>query len=60
MSNYPKVIQLFNSQGRMVSQLLNETRDAGYYTLPLTIKTRGSYYLDFRAGDFHKTIKISP
>jgi hypothetical protein len=54
------VIQLFNSQGRMVSQLLNETRDAGYYSLSLTLETRGSYYLDYRAGDIHRTIPIQP
>jgi hypothetical protein len=52
------VIQLFNSQGRMVSQLLDETRDTGYYNVSLSIEAKGSYFLDFRAGDFHKTMKI--
>jgi hypothetical protein len=55
------VIRLFSIRGRMVSQLLNETRDAGYYTVPLSFGLRGSHYLlDFRAGDFHKTMKIHP
>ncbi len=53
------VIQLFNTKGRMVSQLLDDTRDAGVYTLPLSASLKGSYYLlDFRAGDMHKTMKI--
>jgi 5-hydroxyisourate hydrolase-like protein (transthyretin family) len=53
------VIQMFNSQGRVISQLLDETRDAGYYTLPLSSEAQGAYYLDFRAGDFHRTMKIA-
>jgi hypothetical protein len=44
----------------MASQLLDETRDAGYYNLPLSREAKGSYFLDFRAGDFHKTIPIHP
>lgn len=51
-------IRIFNSQGRMISQLLDETRDAGYYSVPLSGKAHGSYYLDFRAGDFHSTMRI--
>lgn len=53
-------IQLFNSQGRRISQLLNEYRDAGSYVLPLTNIPQGAYYLDFRAGDFHKTLTVQP
>jgi hypothetical protein len=52
------VIQLFNSKGQMISQLLNETREAGYYIIPLSSEAKGSYFLDFRAGDFHRTMKI--
>jgi hypothetical protein len=54
------IIQLFNSQGQIVSQLFNGIYEAGYYTVPLFSKARGSYYLDFQAGDFHKTTKINP
>lgn len=54
-------IQIFNTQGRMVSQLLDETRDAGYYTVQLPAGLQGSYnVLDFRAGKFYKTMKIRP
>lgn len=52
-------IKLFNSQGRMVSKLLDESRDAGSYILPLSGGLGDAYYLlDFRAGDYHKTVKI--
>jgi transposase-like protein len=55
------VIKLFSTQGRMVSQLLNETRDAGSYTMPLSAGLKSScYFLDFRAGDFHRTMRINP
>lgn len=54
------IIQLFDSQGRMLSQLLNETRDAGYYNLPLSNELRGSYYLDFRAGGYHRSLRYDP
>jgi hypothetical protein len=52
------IIRLFNSQGRMVSQLLDETRDAGYYNVPLSSEAQGAYYLDFRAGDYRSSMKI--
>jgi hypothetical protein len=55
------LISLFDSQGRKVSQLLNETREPGEYTLPLPKNLKGSWnVLDFRAGDFHKTMKVQP
>ena len=54
------VIQIFNAQGRIVSQLLDETREAGSYTLPLSRLQNSYSILDFRAGDFHETIKIEP
>ena len=42
----------------MVSQLLDEIREAGSYALPLTGLKNSYDLLDFRAGDFHKTMKI--
>ena len=54
------VIKLVDPQGRMVSQLLNETRDAGSNTLPLTGLKNSYDLLDFRAGDYHRTMKIHP
>ncbi len=54
------VIRLFNSEGRMVSQLLNETRPAGDYTVSLSNQAKGSYYLDFAAGNFHRTMPVQP
>jgi len=55
------VIQVFNTQGQMVSRLLDETRDAGSYTVPLSSELKGSLYiLDFRAGNYHQTMKIHP
>ncbi len=54
-------IRLFNSQGRMVAQLLNETREAGSYSIPLPTELKDSYnLLDFRAGNYHKTLKLNP
>jgi len=52
------VIRLFNSQGRMISQLLDETRAAGSYNLPLSKEAQGAYYLDLRAGNYHSTMNI--
>jgi hypothetical protein len=52
------VIQLFNSKGIMITQLLDETRDAGDYSVSLSKEAQGAYYIDFRAGDFHKTVDI--
>ena len=53
------VIQLFNLKGRMLSRLVDETSNAGYYSMPLPAGLRGSLYLlDFKAGNFHRTMKI--
>ncbi len=52
-------IRVFNSQGRMAATLCDETRDAGYYTLPLPREwSGGRYLLDFHAGSFHQTMKL--
>lgn len=54
-------VKIFNTKGRMISSLLNETREAGSYSVPLPNELRGSLYLlDFRAGDFRQTVKIHP
>jgi len=59
-------LEIFNSQGRMVSEVLNETRNAGNYTVTLSNALRAGelsgseYLLDFRAGAFHKALEIHP
>lgn len=53
------VIQLFDLEGRILSKLVDETFNAGSYSVPLPAGLRGSYYLvDFEAGNFHRTMKI--
>ena len=55
------VIRLFNFEGRMISKLVDATRDAGSYSVALPVGSRGSLYLvDFKAGNFHRTMKIVP
>ncbi len=54
-------IQLFNAKGKTLSQLLNDSRKAGLYNIPLPNETKGSYYLlDYRSGNYHETLKIRP
>ena len=53
------VIRLFNFEGRMISKLMDATVNAGSYSVTLPAGLRGSVYLlDFKAGKFHRTMKI--
>ena len=53
------VIRLFNSKGRMISKLVDGTVNAGSYSVALPAGSGGSlYFVDFKAGNFHKTLKI--
>ncbi len=62
LSNQSQVtIRLYDSKGAVVKTLLNEVRSAGDYLQPLPKETKSnSYLLDFKAGEFHKTMKIDP
>jgi uncharacterized protein len=52
-------IRLYNFEGRLVSNLVNETVSAGSHSVPLPNGLRGSLYLvDFKAGSVHRTMKI--
>jgi hypothetical protein len=43
----------------MVSKVVDKTYDAGAYSVPLPAGLRGSVYvLDFKTGNFHKTVKL--
>jgi len=54
-------IEIYDSQGQVISQVLNESRDAGSYSIILPANLKGSYdLLDFRAGDYHQTLKVGP
>jgi transposase-like protein len=53
-------IRILDAQGKSFS-LLAETRDAGYYAIPLPESMKGSWsILDFRADAFHKILRLSP
>ena len=54
------VIRIFNMEGRMVSRLVDRTFGAGYYSVSLPAGLQGSVYLvDFKAGNIHRTMKIT-
>ncbi len=54
-------IRLYNSQGQLVSLLLDETREAGYQSVSLPAGLQGPYYLlDFRAGNSREVMKLHP
>ena len=53
-------IRLYDSKGAVVKTLLDEVRSAGDYSQPLPKETKtNSYLLDFKAGEFHKTMKLN-
>jgi len=53
------VIRILNTQGRVVSKLLDENRIEGNCTIPLYPELKDSHYLlDFRADGFHKTLRL--
>jgi type 1 glutamine amidotransferase len=52
-------IRLYDSKGRMLSGLMDETVNSGSYSVPLPAGSRGSVnIIDFKAGNFHRTMKI--
>ena len=53
-------LRIFDSQGRMIATLLDEDREAGYYSQPIpALKVSGSrFILDFRADGFHRVIPL--
>lgn len=52
-------IRLYDSEGRMLSSLLDKTVDAGSYSLPLPAGLRGSLSIvDFKSGNIHRTMKL--
>jgi len=52
-------IRLYDFKGRMLSSLIDANLDAGSYSVPLPNGLRGSLYIvDFKAGNFHTTMKI--
>ncbi|HEX2612374.1 MAG TPA: ThuA domain-containing protein [Fibrobacteria bacterium] len=55
------VIEVYNLKGRRVSTLANRSYNGGSYSVPLPDGPQGSIYLlDFRAGNYHRTLKIAP
>ncbi len=53
------VIRLFNFEGRMISKLVDANVNAGSYSVALPAGSRSALYLvDFKAGNFHRTMKI--
>ncbi len=53
------VVRLFNFKGRMISKLVDANFNAGSYSVALPPGSRGSLYLvDFKAGNYHRTMKI--
>jgi photosystem II stability/assembly factor-like uncharacterized protein len=54
-------VRIFDMQGNLVADLLDEPRAAGYHTLALPHSLRGGLYLvDFRAGSTRLTLKTQP
>jgi uncharacterized protein len=52
-------IRLYDSEGRMLSSLVDKTVDAGSYSVPLPTGLRGSVSIvDFKAGNIRRTMKI--
>ncbi|MCD6023775.1 MAG: Mucin-22 [Fibrobacteria bacterium] len=58
----PVRVRIYDAQGILLAEPLNGIRDAGAYTLPLMLENfRGSYaLLEFRAGTYHRTLRIAP
>jgi hypothetical protein len=55
------ILKIFDSKGQVMFKVLDETRVAGDYVLPLPGKYMDSYaFLDFQAGSFHKTLQLHP
>jgi hypothetical protein len=55
------VIEVYNLKGRRVSTLANRSYNGGSYSVPLPDGPQGSIYLlEFRAGNYHRTLKIAP
>jgi type 1 glutamine amidotransferase len=53
------VIRLYDFKGRLLSGLIDATLNAGSYSLPLPNGLRGAlYFVDFKSGNFHRTMKI--
>jgi type 1 glutamine amidotransferase len=53
------VIRVYNPEGKLLSRLVNRSYNAGSHSVPLPAGLRGSLYIvDFKAGDYHKTLKI--
>jgi hypothetical protein len=62
LPRYERVeIRLLDANGKILSHLLDESRKAGRYSLPLPTGLNGSMdFLDYRAGDFHEALKLQP
>ncbi len=53
-------LSVFNNQGQKICTLLNEYRDAGKYTVPIsnTLTANGIYFCELSTNDGNSTIKI--
>jgi hypothetical protein len=51
---------MFDIIGRRTGTLVNQTQNAGYYSVPLEVSDLpyGVYFLRMQAGDYNKTIKL--
>ena len=50
--------RLLDSRGRTAMVMLDEVKDAGVYNMKMPQFPTGNYLLDFKAGEFRKTVKM--
>lgn len=50
--------RLLDSRGRTAGLLLDGSREAGNHSLAMPAVADGAYFLDFRAGSFHRTLRM--
>jgi len=54
-------LKIFDANGKTVSTLLNESRNAGLYAIPLPTERDGAFsIIDYSAGNYHETLTIHP
>ncbi len=50
--------KLIDIRGKLARTLIDEMRDVGYYSLRSDGLSKGSYIMDFKADDFHKSMRF--
>lgn len=53
-------LTIANASGKIIQTLLNETLNAGSYSVPFNLSklSPGVYFYELRAGSYHKTLKM--